>query len=272
MDELYTKNKYMNPLYNYLISRFIREYDMKKSNISILFDKNIIDYETYIKLYNAPRDFRQVYIGKMILANPEIQKILTEGVTEYKEKLFKANNIQDHEVLSIKNDAIFIIDRPLQITNFGNIEFVNKNIYTSFYLVGKKNAKELYYFYDGVNNIEKLDVKGINDSLLFLHEDYMIEFLKTLFCTAETETLSDCIELLTAFQNSYKRLELDVEYYRRFDADCMYDMMKTPIMGYCKLPSVLEEQKQCINIQYNLDFLRKVNQIFSDIYLTQNKM
>lgn len=272
MDELYSKKNYSNPLYNHLISRFIREYDMKKSNISILFDKKIIDKQQYLELYNAPREFRQVFIGKMILSKPEIQTILEQGVIEYKEKLFKANNIQDHEVLSIKNDAVFIIDKQLQVTNFGNIEFVNKNIYTSFFKIGKRNKKELYYYYSAVTNEELLDVKGIKDSLLYLHNDYMIEFFKVLFCTAQTETLSDCIELLNVFQDKYKRLELEVEYYRRFDADCMYDIMGTPIMGYCKVPYVLEHQKRSININYNLEILRQINQIFSDIYLTQNKM
>ena len=272
MDELYSKKNYFNDYYKYIINSYIREYDMKKSNISILYDKGIINLDKFIELNNAPRQFRQVYIGKMILAKPEIQEILNKGVIEYKEKLFKANNIKDYQVLTIKNDAVFIIDKVLQNTKFGNIEFINKNTYTSFYRLGTKNKKELYYYYSSVSAEEILDVKGISDDLLFLHEEYLIEFFKTLFCTAQTETMKECIELMTSFIEQYKQLELDVDYYRNFDSSCMYDLLPTRVLGSMKIPFINDCQKYSININCNLKILLELNQIFTDVYLTQNKM
>lgn len=273
MDELYNKKNYFNPYYKYILNKYIREYDMRKSNISILYDKGIITLDDYVKLNNAPRQFRQVYIGKLILSNPKIQEILDKGVLEYKEKLFKANNIKEYQVLTIKNDAVFIIDKKLETTKFSNtIEFIPKNTYTSFYLLGNKNKKELYYYFNNMNYKEVLDVKGINDNMLFLHEDYLIEFFKVLFCTAQTESIKECIELLTSFIDQYRRLELDVEYYRRFDSDCMYDLMPTKVLGSYKVPFIMDYQKYAININHNLKLLLDLNKIFSDIYLTQNRM
>lgn len=271
-NKLYNNKNYFNDYYRFIIGKYIREYDMRKSNISILYDKGIITLDEFIRLDKAPREFRQVYIGKMILSKPEIQEILDKGVIEYKEKLFKANNIKEYNVLTIKNDAVFIIDKKLECTKFGNIEFRDKNVYTSFYRLGNKNKKELYYYFNNTNYNEVLDVKGINDNMLFLHEDYLMEFFRVLFCTAQTESIKECIELLTSFIEQYRKLELDVEYYRRFDSDCMYDLMPTTVMGSFKVPFINEYQKYSININYNLKLLLDLNKIFSDVYLTQNKM
>ena len=214
MKELYMEKSYFNPLYDFIISRYIREYDMEKSNISILYDQGIIDYQKYCELYNAPRQYRQEYVGKLILKNSSIQTILDNGVMDAKEKLFKANNLSQNNVLTIKNDAVFVIDQRLSITEFGTIKFKEKNTYTSFYKLGNKNAKELYYYYDAISGFEKLDVKGINDNLLYLHEPYFMEFLKQLFCSAQIESMNDCLEILNVYYNQYVNRKLEIGHYR----------------------------------------------------------
>lgn len=274
MNELYKLKNYFNPLYTYLISHYIREYDMQKSNISILYSEGIIDYPKYCELFNASRDYRQEYVGKLILKNHDIQTILDNGVTDAKEKLFKANNLEETDILCIKNDAIFVIDKVLSITEFNEpIRFVNKNTYTSFYKLGTKNAKELYYYYDRISENEILHVKGISDDLLYLHEPYFMEFLKVLFCSAQIETLEDCIEIISSYNKQYIGLELNIGNYRRFDSDCMYDLKQMNItLGAFKLWDIDERYKKDLNISYNLNMIRFLNSIFSDIYLTRKRM
>ena len=63
MDNLYDKKNYLNPI-PYLFSD-IREYDISKANINILFAKGIIDEDKYKYLYNLPRMDRQYTIGNM---------------------------------------------------------------------------------------------------------------------------------------------------------------------------------------------------------------
>ena len=55
---------------------------------------------------------RQVYVGKL-QRDKAIVDILKAGIIEAKKILFEANDIKDYEVLSIKNDAVFIINRNL---------------------------------------------------------------------------------------------------------------------------------------------------------------
>ena len=156
---------------SYLDNTFIYEYDISKANINVLYSKKAIDKDTYDYLYNANRDTRQVYIGKLQKENKEIATILKEGIIEAKKWLFETNNINDYEVLSIKNDAVFIINRVLNYTQFGLIEFKCKNKYTSFY---KLNNLEAYYLFDSFSKNEELEIKGISDNVLLFHKNYML--------------------------------------------------------------------------------------------------
>ena len=126
-----------------LYNVYIYEYDISKANINILYSKGIIDKQTYDYLYNAERMKRQIYIGNL-QKDSKIAQALKEGFIEYRHKLFMSNNIQDYEVLSIKKDAIYVISRRLQNTNFGLVNFIEKNWYSGFYKI--KNL-ELYYKY-----------------------------------------------------------------------------------------------------------------------------
>ena len=110
MSDLYTRVNYSSDI-SYLNNVFIYELDISKANISILYSLEAIDKETYEYLYNAERMVRQVYIGKLMKNNKKIIKILKTGIIAAKKMLFESNNIQDYDVLSIKNDAVFLINR-----------------------------------------------------------------------------------------------------------------------------------------------------------------
>ena len=176
---------------SYLNNVFIYEMDIQKANINILFSKGLIDDSTYQYLYNAERMVRQVFIGKL-QKDRKYVVALQQGIVEAKHKLFEANNIQDYEVLSIKNDAVYTINRIPEIRDFELIHFIPKNRYTGFYRI---NNLELYYFYNNITKEELLDIKGINKSL-DLHKDYFYQFLKDLFYTVQCNGVEIAIRLL----------------------------------------------------------------------------
>lgn len=235
----------------YITSQFIREYDIKKANISILLSKGVIDTNQYNFLYNTDRMTRQITIGKMIRDNPKIGNILKEGINEVVYKFLEINNISENDILSRKNDAIFIINKIPSITKFGNIEFVNKNIYTSYINL---NSIEIYYCLDRINNLEKIDIKGISDDKLVLHENYFINFLCEYFYRVENSLPEDTIKWFKEFFISYLSNSLDEGYYRTFDSMSVINttrlgMYSYNISGYT-LPS------EIIDISYNLSLLR----------------
>lgn len=210
---LYNKTLYTAPI-EMIGAANIYEYDISKANINILFKYNKINKDLYLRLSNSDRLERQIYIGLMIKSNPDIGKIIKNGILEAKKGLFELNNINDIDILSIKNDAVFLINKVPSITNIDGIIFENKNIYNSFYTV---NNLELYYRYDPVNLIDVLDVKGISDDNLKLHQDYFADLLKHIFSVYTLEGKDSAVYEIAMISSQYNNKLFGNEYYRSFD-------------------------------------------------------
>ena len=262
MNDLFKHINYLAPI-DSLISSYIREYDISKANINILLKYGAITDDQYRYYFNLDRLDRQIQVGLLLKNNPRFVPILKDGIIEAKRNLFEANDIQEYEVLSIKNDAVFLINKIPAITKFDNIEFSCKNVYTSFY---KLLNKEYYYLFDMPNQIEKIDIKGINEQKLILHQEYFLEFLLTLFSSAQTEPIEDTIGLLKTFYNNYINRRLDIGYYRRFDGESCFDFNE--ISKYCtfKAKYIPQQYIDQIDISYNLDILTQLIKIYSGIY------
>jgi len=257
----------------YIISSYIREYDIKKANINILYNKGVLTKNQYEYYHSLEKKKREVSIGCLLRDNPQYNKVLIDGIKEYKQKFFEANNIKFEEVLSIKNDAVFIINKIPNITVFdNNVEFVNKNIFTSYYKLGpNKSDIEAYYYYDMVNNTEKIDIKGIKDEKIYLHEDYFLEFLKVCFCSAQSEGIKPTIDLISSFYNRYINLQLDIGYYREFRSDCCYTLKGLSQYSIFKSFNLEEHNKQYVNIIVNLNIIRQLHKYFSQIYFSNSR-
>ena len=264
--KLYEQTNYIADI-DYLLSTYIREYDISKANINILFRYGVISKEQYDQYYIMDREARQISIGLLLRDKPEVNDVLRKGIIEAKKHFFEANNIQEQDVLTIKNDAVFIINKIPTITKFDNIEFSMKNIYTSYY---KLNNIELYYFFDIVSGLEKLDVKGINDEKLKLHKKYFMEFLEVCFNSAQTYPLEDTIDIVTNFYVKYINLELEPEYYREFNALSMFRLKNvSDYYNSMGIPSITKDQINNIDIIHNLNIIRNLHQIYSGLYFSR---
>ena len=251
-------------------SRFIREYDIRKANISILYKSGVIDKVTYNRLYNSSRATRQIEIGLMEKYNPEVYKVLAAGIIEAKRKLFTMNDIKDYEVLSIKNDAVFILDRQLQYTEIDDIiVFAQKNTYTSYISLNFGSRVEIFYGLDKISNSEKVDVKGISDNLLYLHKDYFLDFIVFILSSIETESIEEVISSFKDFYNNYISLSLPIEYYREFNSDSKYRILNT-IYAANSLADT-DENKRLLNISYNLTLLREIYEYLTKTFFEVKK-
>lgn len=244
----------------YLISRFIYEYDISKANINILFAKGILSKDEYEYIKTFPKQQRQIYIG-YLQKDKDKAKALQEGLAEYRSLFLTANDIQDNELLSVKNDALFLIDKIPKVTKFGNVEFIQKNRYTSFF---KFNRLEAYYFLNPVTEEETIDVKGINDNTLLLHQDYMIMFLCECFEYIQSKTIEEALQFITNFQKAYVSRTLPVGYYREFNSDSCYRISSKD--GYWLLDAVSDSELSYLDIGCNIEIIREVYSIMSNIY------
>ena len=262
VSQLCEKMNYLAPI-SYLYNTYIYEMDIQKANINILYRQGVLTEKVYQELLMAERLRRQIYIGKL-QKDPEITKKLQAGVIEAKRMFFEANNIQDRDVLSIKNDAVYIIGFCPAIQDFDNIHFIPKNVYTGFYRVG---FLELYYFYDSIKQIEYLHVKGIKDDLLPLHEGYFLQFLKDLFSIIQQGDIRTAIKVLKEFYLQYISRNLPVGYYRQFDqsSDFRY-LVRTALGTGFAVEALGEDQKKFIDISTSLKVLVELQKILSHIY------
>ena len=257
--ELYNLTNYSAGII-YINNVVIYELDIEKANINILYELNGIDEDTYNYLLNAERMRRQVYIGNLLRTNPALGDILKAGILEAKKKLFLSNNIESSDILSIKNDAVFIINRLPRITKFGLVNFRVKNKYIAFYKIGNK---EFYYLYNKITKNEVLDIKGMTDDNILLHNNFMIDYLKHLFRTILYSGIIEALKVHKEFYNNYINRILPVGYYRTFNENSYY-----PFKEHHKyiIKNASDNQVFALDISYNLSVLTEIQKLLMTMY------
>ena len=110
------KGQNYNSSYDVIINSFIREYDISKANINVLYQRGVIDKATYDNLYNSDKSIREKSVGLMIRRDNRIYQEIKQGITEAKYQLITENNIDLEDIVSIKNDAVFVMNNKLEKT------------------------------------------------------------------------------------------------------------------------------------------------------------
>lgn len=242
---LYTRSLFTTDLT--IVINKITEYDLKSANISAMEASGKFDQQVLDNLRGMSKMQREVLVGKMRRKDKRITKIISNGIQYAKQCLFEANLIQDAEVVSIKNDAVFIAGRKLKCTKFGPYQFVPKNTYSLFL----KLDKQLEFYYDGRH--DKLDIKGIGENVLSDPDQIngMICFLKTVFRLISKGRTDDLRVYLIRFVDDYKSLNLPVCYYKEFNSFNIY-RLKLELQGYeYHMSSISESDKDTITGIYN---------------------
>lgn len=206
--KLYTKDTYTAPIL-YCQGK-IREYDMSSAGLSILKEYNLATNKEIKRLESLSKKELVRDIGIMQIDNKVLANKIKEGFVESRRKLFEANLIEDRHILSIKKDAIFTRDKFCSDTEFGNIKFRVKNKYTSFL-----QLNEIEFFYNEMTDV--LDVKGINDNLLHLHENGMIKVIKDVLNWASKLDEETLVQKIQKLVTDYKEGNMNPEVYREFN-------------------------------------------------------
>lgn len=220
-DKLVEKDIYLEPI-SYIKNTKITEYDIKSAGFNIIREFKLIDEEAINTLESLDKTTRTIQIGKLMMKDAELSKTLTEKFAEVRKMFVIKNNIQEEDILSIKKDAIFIIQKTPQILKFGTfIEFVPKNVYTTFAF-----ANGIEYYYSGYT--KQLDIKNFkkdfNIELLVetsgesfetqIEKHPLILKIKHFLALSEKLSQKDIYNTLLRFRKQYINKELDLEYYR----------------------------------------------------------
>ena len=118
---------------------------------------------------------------------------------------------------------------------------------------------EIYY---GMNELDNsgdiIDIKGINDSKLELHSAYL-SFIAYILRMVIKGNIVGAIQELMIFIQKYDNRQLDIEYYREFNAESMYRLGRYGVMF------IDESYKDMLEIGNNQMFNRELFSILMGI-------
>jgi hypothetical protein len=236
--DLYKKNTYRNKDIIFLISREIIEYDISQAGYSLVKEYGLLSEDKIKKLEPLSKDARHRRIGLYQKKDSVFNEKLKDAFIDIRKRFFEANELHDDDVLSIKKDAIFTL-RYSNNTDFGHVHFAEKNHYTSYVFINN-----LEFLYSPI----KLDVKGVSDDILPLHEEYMLNFMMVCFRNLEVNGQETQLRYLRKFVDKYKARDLPVGYYRRLDINSKFISRDDPDLEF---NSFWEDQKESLDIDYN---------------------
>lgn len=206
------RSNWTNPNIDYLENAHIIEYDMKSGGLSVIKEFGLLDDKYIDKLENMDKQHRDIVMGKMQILIPGMAKKLVEGFTKARQMFAAANNIDERKILSIKKDALFMVDsdiKTVQVTP--NILFRPKNQYSSY---ANLNGKELYYSELKPN----LDLKGFSEDVKNLQQNYLFKDFRRLMKQREILAADTMFDVLQNYRKSYLERYLDINNYRNLDS------------------------------------------------------
>lgn len=241
---LYSKYIYTTNDFDFLINEKIIEYDIREAGWNLTKYYRLLSKSKIKELSCLSKDRRKIEIGKLMRSDIEYNKELTESFSKMRKKFFIANELMDNNILSIKNDAIFVFKKICDNKKFDNVEFVEKNVYSSYHKFGK-----IEMYFNSSKNI--LDIKGISENKIHLHKSF-INILKRIFLLVESNNKDDLIKFIKRFSDDYKNKRLVYNYYRELNPESCFRIKNANMGAYQILLSGFDESfENSLDISYN---------------------
>ena len=261
LSELASKHNYLTSI-PFIFDSNIWEYDISQANINTLRAFNRISDEEYRRLSVSPKMEREIVIGNWIKKDPSIQTDIYRGIEEAKYKLMEEGNIDPNRVIRIANDAV-CFSSYMNISDLGykdvyingnhKVTFRQKGYYT-FYM-NLKTSNVLFFFGPGDDNGYDVDIIGINNSKLYLH-NYFISFIIDIINSYLNGGKNTALINFNKFYNEYINRRLPIEYYREFNSLSGYIIRST--YENFVLEYIDQQYIDRINIDCNLNILRTI--------------
>jgi len=122
-NKLWKRDLYVQDI-DYIINSNIYEYDIKRAGFNLIQYYELLDDKTIEYLASLQKDEQTRRIGLLRRDDVQLNKELSKAFENMRKKFFIDNKIKDHQVLSIKKDAIFIINKVCEKCSYRNIEFI----------------------------------------------------------------------------------------------------------------------------------------------------
>lgn len=232
------ETNYTNREYSYLKNVSITEWDISSAGLSVLKFRKLLPEEELDKLSKMEKHTRTVYEGNLQKENPALAEAIVNTLSKVRQAFVVANNIPPEKILSIKKDAIFLINFTPEVTTIKDyFVFRKKGTYTSFIQIEKKE----FYYNSGT---DVLDVKGISKEGVIAQREYLLKDIAKILKSSEKVDMTSLYSLLKSYRRNYLTKELPVEYYRELDSG-LYRM------GRYTIQNISEAEKEHLDITQN---------------------
>lgn len=247
-ERLWEKTIWLNSDIDFIFGANIVEYDMKSAGLSLIKEFKLLDDNTISELDKMTKLAKNKKIGLLQRADKEFTSRLSLAFKEARRRFMVANNLAVENILSIKKDAIFVINSFCKVLKFGHIEFQRKNTYTTFF---KLNKIEFFF------NIEtkQIDLKGLGqgeelEKVIELHGNYLLDFMLKFATLREYGVSTKSMrKFLRNFIVDYRGRNLDINYYRELDKGLGYELYDEALGEYIKVSET--DDKNNVNITSN---------------------
>lgn len=192
----------------------IEEWDIRSANTSLMRYYNLVNPKIIEKFEKMNKQQREVAVGKYLRKNKDVLNALEKAFTDIIHKFLDMNMLDiDTDVISIKKDSVFVKNKIIYNNIFGDneVNFVKKNSYSGCLLIPNY---EFYYSRD------KIDVKGISDEVLHLHNDGTLAFISTMM--QESNNWIELNQFMKEYAIAYKNRQLPFNAYREFTSDSKF--------------------------------------------------
>lgn len=203
-----------NPDIEYLFNEDIIEYDITDAGFNIIKAFKLLPRDKIQELEGLPKGItRHIAVGKLQRDDKAFSDRLLNQFAYVRDVFIHANALTSDDIISVKKDAFFTIKQCNRL-KFGQVEFLEKNRYSSYIRFPNIQDIEIYYSNNGI------DVKGIGDTSLNRHRLTMLEFLSNVIPRIEAKDES-VKRYMMNFIKQYKSHELEDEYYLEFNNKSM---------------------------------------------------
>lgn len=243
LEHLNERTYYTNKDIKYVFGDKIVEYDLREAGYSCVKRYNLCQTDTINRLEKMNKKARHIEIGKLIIKDKELGKNIKKHIAEARYKFLTSNKIEEDKILSIKNDAIYIIGEDVGELEFDGLEFRNKRQYFAFMNINKNE----FYIADDI-----VDVKGINDNLTKFHQDFMLDFFRDFANRVSNSDYEKQVDFIKEVAYLYRNYELDTRYYRELNTTSLFrPKVPVKIMGTELGYEFYDKDPRDLNISYN---------------------
>lgn len=184
---------------------------MKRGGLSIIKNDKLLSDSEINRLDLLEKEKCNKEIGLLMRKNKKFKKELTNSFPKYMNKLIVENDVTNDEIVTIKKDALFTINKRCIKNEFGYVQYRIKNkfdVYIKFH-------KNFEIFYNQEN--DEIVIKGISKNTQYIHRKGFIRFFKQVAFLCTYEEVANIREFIYEFAYKYVNKQLDFVFYKEFN-------------------------------------------------------